>query len=219
MRRLFPDAVDDVDPVTEYATPRRRHPDGRPWVLVNMITSLDGAVAIDQRSGGLGGPADQHVFHLLRGLADVVLVGAGTARAERYGPPAKPGQRIAVVTRSATLDWSSPLFASGAGLVVTTEDAPSVPVDCIRAGHGAVDLVAALALLDADVVLCEGGPSLNGDLIGAGAVDEWCLTLSPMLVGGDAGRAARSATAHPTGFDLVAVLEDSGFLFVRAVRV
>jgi len=218
MRRLFPDALDDVDPVAAYTDARRRRHDGRPWVLVNMITSLDGAVAIDQRSGGLGGPADQRVFHLLRALADVVLVGAGTARAERYGPPAKPGQRIAVVTRSANLDWSSPLFASGAGLVVTAEDAPAVPVDSIRAGRGTVDLTAALDLLEGEVVLCEGGPELNGELITIGAADEWCLTLSPMLVGGGAGRAARAATSRPTGFELVHVLEEASFLFLRAIR-
>jgi riboflavin biosynthesis pyrimidine reductase len=218
VRRLFPDAVDGVDPTAEYAdTPRLRH-DDRPWVLVNMIASLDGAVAIDERSGGLGGPADQRVFRILRDLADLVLVGAGTARAEKYGPPTKPGQRIAVVTRSADLDWSSSLFTSGAGLVVTTEDAPAVPVETVRFGHDSVDLAAALAQLDASVVLCEGGPSLNGDLVTAGLVDEWCLTLSPRLVGGEAGRAARSPTARPTGFEVVRVLEEAGFLFVRAVR-
>jgi riboflavin biosynthesis pyrimidine reductase len=218
MRRIFPDAADAVDPAAEYTDARRRRRDGRPWILVNMITSFDGAVAIDERSGGLGGPADRRVFAILRGLADLVLVGAGTARAERYGPPARAGQRIAVVTRSADLDWSSPLFASGAGLVITTEDAPAVPVDSVRAGHGSVDLIAALGQLSADVVLCEGGPSLNGDLVTDGAVDEWCMTLSPVLVGGSAGRAARSRVAHPLGFEVVHVLEEDGFLFVRAVR-
>jgi riboflavin biosynthesis pyrimidine reductase len=218
MRRLLPDPADAVDPAVEYADPRRARRHGRPWVLVNMITSLDGGVAVDQRSGGLGGPADRRVFHLLRDLAGIVLVGAGTARAERYGPPTVPGLRVAVVTRSAHLDWSSPLFASGAGLVVTTEDAPEVPVECIRAGHGAVDLHQALGHLDADVVLCEGGPSLNGDLLAAGAIDEWCLTLSPMVIGGKAGRAALSDAAHLTGFDIVRVLEEDGYLFVRAIR-
>jgi riboflavin biosynthesis pyrimidine reductase len=218
MRRLLPDCADAVDPVAEYADPVRRRHDGRPWVLVNMIASLDGAVAIDNRSGGLGGPADRRIFGILRDLADVVLVGAGTARAEGYGPPKRPGLRIAVVTRSAQLDWSTPLFTSGAGLVVTTEDAPEVPVDSIRAGQGTVDLAAALGRLEGDVVLCEGGPSLNGDLLAAGAVAEWCLTVSPMLVGGGAGRAALSDVARPTGFTLVRVLEEDGYLFLRARR-
>jgi len=154
MRRLLPDVADDIDAADAYADPDRGRRDGRPWVLVNMITSLDGAVAVDQRSGGLGGPDDQRVFATLRQLADTVLVGAGTARAERYGPPQKPGQRIAVVTRSADLDWSTPLFTSCAGLIVTTTTAPDVPVDSIRAGTDEVDLLAVLAQLPGDVVLC-----------------------------------------------------------------
>jgi riboflavin biosynthesis pyrimidine reductase len=218
MRRLLPDVADDIDPAAAYADPGRRRRGGRPWVLVNMIASLDGAVAIDQRSGGLGGAADGRVFATLRDLADIVLVGAGTARAEKYGPPQKPGQRIAVVTRSADLDWSSPLFASGAGLVVTTTTAPAVPVESVRAGADEVDLMATLAELPGDVVLCEGGPSLNGELLAAGVIDEWCLTLSPLLVGGGAGRAARSAEPHVEGFRLVHVLEADGFLFLRARR-
>lgn len=218
MRRLFPDAADTVDPAAAYADARRRRHDGRPWTMVNMIASLDGAVTIDERSGELGGRADQQVFRVLRDLADLILVGAGTVRAERYGPPARAGQRIAVVSRSAELDWSSALFTSGAGLVVTTEDGPDVPVDSVRAGRGSVDLVAALAQLPGDVVLCEGGPSLNGDLITDGVVDEWCQTLSPMLVAGAAGRASRSAAAQPTTFEVAHVLEDDGFLFLRALR-
>jgi riboflavin biosynthesis pyrimidine reductase len=218
MRRLLPDVADDVEAAAAYADPERGRHDGRPWVLVNMITSLDGAVAVDQRSGGLGGPADQHVFMTLRDLADTILVGAGTARAERYGPPRKPGQRIAVVTRSAVLDWSTPLFTSGAGLIVTTTTAPAVPVESVRSGTDEVDLLGVLAQLPGDVVLCEGGPSLNGELLAVDAIDEWCLTLSPLLVGGDAGRAARSPAANVEGFRLVHLLEADGFLFVRAVR-
>ena len=66
----------------------RRPPTGRPWVLVNMVASIDGATAVDGRSGGLGGPGDKAVFHALRAVADVILVGAGTVRAEHYGPAA-----------------------------------------------------------------------------------------------------------------------------------
>jgi riboflavin biosynthesis pyrimidine reductase len=218
MRRLLPEPAEVIEAAPAYADPGRARHDGRPWLLVNMIASLDGAVAIDKRSGGLGGPADQRVFGVLRALADVILVGAGTARAEGYGPPKRPGLRVAVVTRSAQLDWSAPLFSSGAGLVVTTEDAPAVPVDSVRAGRGTVDLPGALAQLDGEVVLCEGGPSLNGDLLAADAIDEWCLTLSPMLIGGSAGRAALSTAAHPSGFRLAHVLEEDGYLFLRALR-
>ncbi len=201
-----------------YAEPARRRVDGRPWLLVNMITSLDGAVALGERSGGLGGPADQRVFFHLRDIADVIVVGAGTARAEGYGPPRRPGQRIGVVTRRANLDWSSPLFASGAGFVITTLDAPDVPVDAVRAGHDQLDLAEALRQLDGEVALCEGGPTLNGDLLAADLIDEWCLTVAPLLAGGGAGRAAVSPVEHPSGFQIAHLLTEDGYLFLRALR-
>src|SRR5262245_36804108 len=89
MRRLLPGPLEEVDPRSAYALGRPR-PGDRPWLLVNMVTSLDGAVAIDGRSGALGGPGDHLVFHALRSLADVILVGAATVRAERYGPVRLP---------------------------------------------------------------------------------------------------------------------------------
>ena len=218
MRRLLPDFADAVELADAYAEPARRRRRDRPWVIVNMIASLDGAIALGERSGGLSGPADQRVFAHLRDVADIIVVGAGTARAERYGPPKRPGLRIGVVTRRAVLDWTLPLFTSGAGFVITSEDAPAVAVDSVRAGHGEVDLVAVLGQLDGDVVLCEGGPTLNGDLLAVNAIDEWCLTVAPMLAGGDAGRAAVSAREHPVGFRIVHLLTEDGFLFVRALR-
>jgi riboflavin biosynthesis pyrimidine reductase len=185
--------------------------------MVNMITSVDGASVLDGVSGGLGGPGDRAVFSVIRALADVILVGAGTVRAEGYGPPKKAGQRIAVVSRSGDLDWSSKLFTSGAGVAVLPEDGPTVPGRNLRAGRGDVDLAAALALLDGDVVLAEGGPTLNGQLLAAGLVDELCVTVSPRLLGGSAKRIFVGPSA-PTGLSLVRLLEDEGFLFCRYVR-
>ena len=88
MRQLAPLAIDPVDPAHVYVD----LPDvaGRPGVRLNMIASVDGATAVDGVSGGLGGPADRRVFGVLRSLADVVLVAAGTVRAEGYGPPRCP---------------------------------------------------------------------------------------------------------------------------------
>ena len=103
-----------------------------------MISTLDGAITLNGRSGMLGGPADRRVFQALRSLADVILVGAGTARAEAYGPVVlapevrelrerrgqAPVPPIALVTRSGNLDWSSPLFtkAEVRPIVFTTAD-------------------------------------------------------------------------------------------------
>ena len=95
MRQLFPEPVGSVEPLDVY----RDLPvvESRPAVRLNMISSVDGSTALDGRSGGLGGPADRKVFAALRSLADVVLVAAGTVRAENYGPGSLP---IAVVSGS-----------------------------------------------------------------------------------------------------------------------
>lgn len=222
MRRLHPHPLDSVSVEKAYAEPTRRRSDGRPWVLMCMIASADGATAVGGRSGPLGAGSDRKVFAALRGLADVVLVGAGTARDESYGPPRREGLRIAIVTRSLRLDWNDDLLQSGQAIVVTTETAGEIPADMtvVRAGHDDVDLslaVQRLGELGAGVVMAEGGPSLNGALVAAGLVDELCLTVSPHLVAGLSARVAHGKESVLSRLDLAHVLEEDGWLFLRYV--
>ena len=183
-----------------------------------MVASIDGTTVIDQRSTGLSSAVDQEVLATLRSLADLVIVGAGTVRAERYGPPKKPGQRIGVVSHRGDIDPNLPLFASGAGFLILPEDAPAVQVESIRAGRGELDLAAALAQLDVGFVQAEGGPGLNGALLDADVIDELNLTISPQLAGGDGPRVVSHATAMSRRMRLAHLLEDDGFLFARWVR-
>jgi len=223
MRQLLPFPRDPVDPAALYddLPPAGR----RPTVRLNMIASIDGATDVAGRSGGLGGPADQALFAVLRSLADVVLVAAGTVRAERYGPSKVP---VAVISRSCRLDWDSPFFTAAIAppVVVTVAEAPALErkkaaglADLIIAGERDVDLAAALgALAERGYarVLAEGGPSLNGQLAAAGLLDELCLTLSPLLSGGDAKRIlAGPALASGPGWRLRSLCEQDGFLFLR----
>jgi riboflavin biosynthesis pyrimidine reductase len=217
VRMLLPEPRDDVDPSVAYDDPRRARHDGRPWVLVNMISSLDGASSVEGVSGGLGGPGDRAIFAVLRNCADIILVGAETARTEQYGPPRKPGQQVAVVSRRANLALDTPLFTSGAGFLVLPEDGPDVPVRSLRAGRGGVDLAGALRQIDADVLLAEGGPTINGALLDSGLIDELCLTFAPLLVGGDSSRIV-GGTRRPTPMQLAHLLEEDGYLFGRYVR-
>jgi riboflavin biosynthesis pyrimidine reductase len=207
-----------------YGGPRPQ-PDGRPWVAVVMITSLDGTTAVAGRSGGLGNATDTAVLGALRRAADVVLVGAATARAEQYGPPKQAGLRIGVVTSSGRVDPASELYASGAGFLVMPEDGPAAPagVDVVRAGTGRVDLARAVRRLGDVVdhprhVQAEGGPHLNGQLLAAGCVDELDLTLAPLLVGGDGSRAFVGATEAMARFELAHLGTDEGYLYGRWVR-
>ncbi|MBF6329761.1 pyrimidine reductase family protein [Nocardia transvalensis] len=222
-----------------------------PWFRVNFISSIDGAMTLDGRSGALGGPADKTVFRILRDLADVVLVGAGTVRTENYAGARADSHRrirlyhhglggsqdgtpppIAVVTASAALDPESRLFTDTAipPIVLTTAAAPAerkrlladTGADVVEAGDTTVTaaaIAAALAERGLLRVLCEGGPSLFGELIVAGAVDELCLTVSPLLVGGTAGRIAVSPNALPTPMAMVhALLDDDGTVLTRWER-
>lgn len=246
MRRLWPDPGPIDDPAAFVAATPRPAPPERPWLLVNMITSLDGAVTVDDRSAGLARPADKTMFSALRAVGDVVLAGAGTVRTEGYGPPRPspatraariergqaPAPRLAIVSRSLAFDLTAPLFAEAeeAPFVITCGSASperraalTEVAEVVVAGASSVDLAAALAELRSrgvETITGEGGPHLNADLLAADLVDEWALTLSPLLVGGDALRAvAGPAAPAPRELTLDYVLEGDGLLLTRWLRV
>nr|MBA2282451.1 dihydrofolate reductase family protein [Acidimicrobiia bacterium] len=179
------------------------------------------------------------VFRAIRAVADVVLVAAGTARAERYGagrarPGGSPPPRIAVVTGSADLDPEQRLFADAhpaiRPLVLTTAAADeerrarlAEVAEVVLVGDGLVDLPLALTALaerGAGVVLCEGGPTLNGQLVQLDLVDEWCQSVAPLLAGGRSRRVAEGdgPPAGPGALRLDRLLEEDGTLFARYVR-
>ena len=229
LRRLYPEPAMATTPREAYDVPRamqRGSAGPRPWVSLCMIASLDGAVVVDGLSGPLGNATDREVLLSLRELADVVLVGAGTARGEGYGPPAKPGLRVGVVTNSGSIDLSSRLFSSGAGFVIAPEaaDLDGTAVDVLRAGGQQVNLALALSRLDsvvpgARVVQAEGGPTLNAGLLAIDAIDELNLTISPRLAGGDSPRVVHGAAALDARFELAHLLADEDrFVFGRWVR-
>ena len=243
VRRLWPDPADEVDAPACYEGERRQARADRPYTLLNMVTSVDGATATGGVSRALGSPTDRAIFRHLRGLADAVLVGAGTARAEHYGPVrldeatvadrVRRGQGlrppVVVVTRSMALDWSSPLFDGSEPrpiLLVPTSATSGADAareaEVVACGDGSVDLVDALRLLLARglrTVLCEGGPQLNSQLLAGGLVDEVCLTVSPLLVGGDHARGIvapiDTGGSSPVPLELAHVLEADGFLYLR----
>ena len=218
---------------------------GTRWVGLNMVSSVDGAVTVDGVSGPLGAEGDRAGFRALRAVADVILVGAGTARAEEYGPPRpSPAVRaarsargqaevpaVAVVSLSLDLAGAERLLASDAAVaVLTTDDAPADRVAALReqdvwvlaAGTGEVDLAAGLDGLAAhgwSRVLCEGGPRLNRDLVAAGLVDEVFVTIAPTLAGGDGPGMVHGALPAPVALDLREGRVHSGELLLRyAVR-
>jgi riboflavin biosynthesis pyrimidine reductase len=239
MRQLLPEAVDDVDVAQAYRDDARRAPAGRPWVLVNMIASIDGATTVGGVSGPLGGPADRVVFAAIRSVPDVIVAGARTVRAEGYGPARaqgdRPPPRIAVVTGSGDLDPGLRLFTEAdpdlpPPLVLTCEACPperraalAEVAEVVVAGTAIVDLAAALGELarrGVAIVLSEGGPTLNGQLVAGGLVDEWCASVAPALVAGASSRPAAGGppTDGALAMRLERLLAADDLLFARYVR-
>ena len=211
-------------------------------VRVNMVASADGGTAVGGTSGSLGGAADHVIFATIRSFADVIVVGASTMRDEQYGPARldehhrqarlergqPPVPAIAVVTRRAELDWQAPFFAEAevAPLIVTVGAAPHPPADVagvvVAGTDGGVDFGVALDELvrrGYRNVLVEGGPTINGQFAALGAVDELCLTDSPLLLVGSSHRIFAGADlATPARLALVSVVTAESFLFVRYAR-
>jgi riboflavin biosynthesis pyrimidine reductase len=245
VRLIYPGPAGDGPPdlAALYAYPRSAAP-GRPWVRAGMIQSADGAATVAGLSGGLGGPADHEVFGLLRALAGIILVGAGTVRAEAYRPaqvaerwaglragrPATPP--IAVLSGRLDLDPAAPLLADAPAtartIVITAESAPAARraelarhADVIIGGEHEVSAAAAVSALASRgyrQVLAEGGPHLLGQLAAAGLIDELCVTTSPVLAGGPAGRIIEGQ-AQASRLTLAHVLADEhGYLLCRYLR-
>jgi riboflavin biosynthesis pyrimidine reductase len=239
--------ADDTEPVDLpglYAVPAPP-PGRRVFLRTNFIATLDGAAqGPDGRSGSLNNATDRALFALQRALTDVILVGAGTVRDEGYGPAAVAPDHLAarlagghdqqpppIAVVSASLDLGEAILADPRTIVVTTGRAPAARraalaerVDVAVCGDDELDLSAVLdALADRGhrSVLCEGGPTLVGRLTAAGLVDEVCLTIAPLLLGGDAARMLRTPALDPMPRWRPAslVIDDDGYLFGRWTAV
>jgi riboflavin biosynthesis pyrimidine reductase len=247
MRSLLPAPTSDPGPLDEDALARHYAvPEGTgPHLRLNFVTTPDGAATVDGVTKGLQTDGDNQVFALLRDLADVVLVGAGTVRLEGYGAM-RPGARrrarrvalgraevpvMAVISDRLDLDPAAELFTAAPTrpVVITHAASPAVArsalaevADVVVAGEGTVDLPAALAALaerGLRRILSEGGPHLFGTLLAAGCVDELCLTVSPLLVGAGPRRiVAGPPLDTPVPMRLAHLLEEDGALFCRYVR-
>jgi riboflavin biosynthesis pyrimidine reductase len=237
MRALLPEAASNVD-LHEYY--------GAHWladggIRANMITSADGAASASGLSRGLQTPGDNAVFAALRDLADVVVAGVGTVRAEQYQMVQLRAERrarrtelglspelpTAVISRSLRLDVHPGLFDGGGPIVVTTAAADPA------ARAALADRATVLVCGDDDIdfhemrrqlagrglvrVLCEGGPTVLSAMLAAGALTELCLSISPLVTGPGAGRIVAGAPlpGAPLAMRLIGLLEEDGALFAR----
>jgi riboflavin biosynthesis pyrimidine reductase len=218
-----------------------READGRPWVMVNFVTSVDGATTIDGASTRLGDDEDRAVFQALRAVPDVILVGASTVIVEDYRPVTldeerrrwrsergmSPVPKLAIVSGTLSLDVDQRVLSDSdyKPLVIT---GPNANPGRLALLGDAADVAILLettppAILDrlapARVVLLEGGPALTGQFAIAGLVDELNLTVSPALVGGDSSRlVGQTSLKPPFGMRLDRVVAGEEMLFLRYLK-
>ena len=239
MRLIYPER--SATSPEELAANMRLHelaPPERPYLGINMVSSLDGKATLDWRTKGLSTEADRRLFHHLRTQADAVMVGAGTAREERYGRMTKnnelrqkrqnegfvPDALAVVVSGRLDLPADLPLLNEPEQtVVIATGSDASIPgvegqVEYARVGD---DLPRLMSYLHEEhgvrSVLCEGGPTLNSFLFAAGLVDELFLTMNPKLIGGAAALTivAGRELVDPVELELVSVAEAEGELYTR----
>lgn len=196
---------------------------GRPYVLLNMIGTLDGKALVEGRVQNLGDATDQYLMRVLRAQVDAVLNGAGTLRAHQLNFKVLPelaaarttrGQRArlygVVLSRSLDLPLDNRFFRNPVHqpIVVTCAAAPRERraavadlADVLEAGDRTVDIGEALRLLQDRYgirsVLSEGGPAINYPMLADDLIDELFLTLAPKVEG---GRDTLAIVDGPAGF-------------------
>jgi riboflavin biosynthesis pyrimidine reductase len=203
--------------------------DELPYTFCNFVTTLDGRAALDGRTKALGGPADLEMLLALRAVADAVLVGPGTVRAESYGRllrrPAAPPPAV-LISRRFEVPWDAGLFAAADQHVLVYApfgEPPAVAAqvevvhlpDCTPAA-----VLADLRARGVRALLCEGGPTLFHALLAAGLVDELFLTLTASVTGDDGQPRIVTGPRFPAPleFELKWVLRAGSELFLRYAR-
>ncbi len=224
MRRLLPDpgpttVAEQLEGYRPWEEPREE----RPLVAMNFVTTLDGRATIEGRSGPIGSDTDTEVLAGLRTRFDAVMIGAGTMRAERYGPLAS---KLVIISGRLDLPWDAPAFTEEGEVLIFTASETEPPetaasIEVIR-HEGAVNLREALRQLHQErgiqALLCEGGPHIHEQMQADGLVDDLFLTIAPKLSGGEAPRILEGPLPDVVDLDLVWLLEQDGELFARYRR-
>ncbi len=241
--RLYPLPHRELEPGTLYESlklPPPEHQDiSRPYVIINMVSSIDGRTAIGGKVSRLGSDIDRQAMRTLRSKADAVMIGANTLRAEKlslgldeYSPGPQPIAVIVTNTGDVPLETNLMTYEQQEVLVVITQDTPERRISRLRqyasvlrvseSLSGGVNLGETLEALRAErgveLLLVEGGPRLNHSLISANLCDELFLTLAAKVLGRTSDRTIVDSQAlAPADLKLRSVHLSSSELFLRYI--
>lgn len=240
LRRTEP-SNEPVDDLVGLYLGDRRNLEGRPWVLINFVASLDGGTALHGKSSSLGDEDDKAVFQALRAVPDIIMVGATTVTAENYHPVTLDEERrerrlaaglsevpvLAIVSGRLSFDPEARVFSDPEHRPMVITGPMADPAKLALLGDSAEliileDVTPELILARlgaASVILCEGGPSLTGQFVASRVVDEVNLTVAPVMISGESARIAHGPlTDPPHEMRLDRVLTGDRSLFLRYLR-
>ncbi len=212
MQRLYPIPAADLEPTAIYDDLWRdlpEPPEDRPYVLLNMVTSVDGKAAIGGSASPIGSDVDHRLMRSIRASVDAVMNGGGTLRKERIDPRvgaawstrrmargASPEPLAIILTSSGDIPLDRRFFTypgvprlviCGAATSTERREALATHATLLIAPTARPEVAWALRQLRTTHgvrhLLVEGGPTVNGELIAAGLVDELCWTLAPKIIG------------------------------------
>ncbi len=198
-------------------------PTGSQTLRINMVVSLDGKIDVDGRSKGLSTNLDRQIFHFLRATAQVILVGAGTARAENYQTPKLTDELVELRHHLGITHPLRIVVASReANPVASSTEIPNGTIEYLQI-PSTIDNPGLSALLGVDNsqpggVLCEGGPTLLGDLLTRDLVDEFCLTIRHLIAGASSELLVTREFATPIDFELAGHITSAQATFLRLVK-
>ncbi len=191
-------------------------PPDRPYLFINMASTADGKIVLGDARGsaaGLGGATDQLLFRRLQLVCDAAIMGSGTLRSTQVIYP--PEIMRIVVTRSGNVPLDNRFFkdAPEKAYVLVPRNLPEIELQqllsetqVIQTGEAEVDLAEAMQILRQDFgiehILCEGGATLNENVIRLGLADELFLTIAPKLKGGTGIPTIVGGIGFPPGFAL-----------------
>jgi riboflavin biosynthesis pyrimidine reductase len=187
-------------------------PGDSPWVRANIITDTQGnAVDTDGTSNGLTGGADRALLAALRAVADVVVMGGATVRAEPESVPRDCP--VVIVSRSANIPAAAIDRANGEVIVLHHRSAEVPPgvVGIVLPRFTGTSIVSALSQLGHRRIVVEGGVTLLRTMLQSRSITEWCQTISPHL-----SRSEPSPSElEPGGVLTLSAHDSAGFRYTR----
>jgi 2,5-diamino-6-(ribosylamino)-4(3H)-pyrimidinone 5'-phosphate reductase len=217
----------------------------RPYVIINCAMSADGKIStFERRQVRISGKSDLARVDALRAKSDAIMVGVGTVLADnpslrvkseqlrmKRKSSGKPENPLRVVADSLARTPSDAQVLGkrpGDGCIISISHAApkdrlanlACRCEIVQCGQDRVNLRELLSILsekDVNTLMVEGGGTLNWSMIREGLVDEICVYVGALIIGGKDAPTPMDGEGFPSDFpklELISIerLDDGALL-------